>query len=166
MLWKLLILFVVVPLIELTLLLGLGHRTGPLVPLLVVIATGFAGTLLARMQGWKTFRRIQVELSEGKLPTNALLDATMIFCAGALLLTPGMLTDAFGMSLLIPFTRRWYRRRLLAWIRNNFKVQAFNAFNPNATPFDPNASGERSQVIDSYVVDPTPIDERRSDDSE
>ena len=144
MLLKLLVLFVVVPLIELWLLLLLADYTEWYIALLVVIATGVVGTLLARSQGWRTFRRIQTEMSEGQLPTEALMDAAMIFCAGALLLTPGMLTDAFGMSLLLPFCRRWYRRRLMVWIRRHFKVEAI-------TPAEPVG---RSKIVDSYVVDP------------
>ncbi len=147
MLFKLLVLFIVVPLVELTLLLMLAQRTNALFALLVVIVTGVAGSLLARSQGWKTLRRIQVEMNAGKLPTDALADAAIIFCAGVLLLTPGMLTDAFGLSLLIPFSRRWYRNRLLTWIRRNFKVAAFES----------TVAGNHSQIIDSYVVDPPSI---------
>lgn len=161
MLLKLLLLFVLVPLIELTLLLQLASFTSWEVALLVVIVTGIVGTLLARSQGWKTFRRIQIELNQGNLPAAALLDAAMIFCAGALLLTPGMLTDAFGMSLLIPLCRRWYRRRLMAWIRRHFRVRTFRG-----TAADEwGTVDEQSRVVDSYVVDPPPVTQEPPDDA-
>ncbi|MFO7903351.1 MAG: FxsA family protein [Pirellulaceae bacterium] len=149
MLQKLLFLFVVVPLVELMLLLLLADWTSAQFTFLLVIVTGVVGTLLARSQGWKTFRRIQLELNNGKLPTDALLDAAMIFCAGTLLLTPGVLTDILGMTLLIPICRRWYRRRLLTWIRRHFKIQTFHSA----------AADDRSRIIDSYVVDSPPVND-------
>ncbi len=146
MLGKLLALFVLVPLAELTLLLLLARQTGLWTALATVVGTGVAGTLLARSQGLKTLRGIQRELSEGKIPTDRLLDAAMIFCAGALLLTPGLLTDAFGLSLLIPVFRRRYRQILRQWISRHFHVG----------PFASTGTAERSEIIDSYVVDATP----------
>ena len=148
MLLKLLALFVLVPLIELALLLLLAAKTSVLLTLVVVVATGIAGTILARSQGWKTFRRIQTDMSQGKLPTDALLDAAMIFCAGALLLTPGLLTDVLGLSLLIPFCRHWYRQRLLRWIRRNF---------PNSRVRDNlvQKSGPRSSIRTLSIVRPS-----------
>ena len=143
MLWKLLALFVLVPMAELTLLLLLARQTSPWTALLVVLGTGVAGTLLARSQGWKTLRNIQLESSQGKIPTDSLLDAAMIFCAGALLLTPGLLTDAVGLSLLIPFFRRRYRQLLRRWIGRHFRVGSFGS----------TGSAERTKIIDSYIVD-------------
>ena len=101
-------------------------------------------------------------MHEGKLPAAALLDAAMIFFAGALLLTPGMLTDAFGVSLLIPFCRHWYRRRLMAWIRRHFKVQAFHATTLN----EDTGKDQRSKIIDSYVIDPPPATRKPRNDEE
>jgi UPF0716 protein FxsA len=73
----------------------------------------------------------------------------MIFVAGALLLTPGILTDLFGLSLLVPFCRRFYRRRLVNWFRAHFTIQQVG-------PGQWQARSGRSQVIDSYVVDRPP----------
>lgn len=140
MLLRLLALFVVVPLVELTLLLQLAHWTDPWTTLALVIVTGVVGTVLARSQGWKTMRRIRSELAAGTMPAEALMDAAMIFCAGALLLTPGILTDAFGLSLLTPFCRRWYRRRLLSWFRRHFQLHS-------------TAPPGHTRIIDSYVID-------------
>ena len=146
MLLKLLVLFVCVPLIELALLLTLAKYTSLVLTLLVVVVTGVAGTLLARAQGWQTFQRIQRETSQGNLPTDSLIDAAMIFCAGALLLTPGLLTDAFGLSLLIPTFRKYYRAGLLRWVKRHFKVEQF----------DSSGAGANSEIIDSYVVQQQP----------
>ena len=143
---KLLLLFIVLPLVELSLLLWLAQLTGPWLTLAIVIVTGVVGTLLARSQGWRTYRRIHTDLAGGRLPTDSLLDALLIIFAGALLLTPGVLTDAFGLSLLIPLCRRHYRRRLVGWFKSHFQISASSAGGGWS-------SGERSEIIDSHVVD-------------
>jgi UPF0716 protein FxsA len=117
MLSRLLLLFIVVPLIELALLLQLAKRTSPILTLTLVIATGALGAILARQQGVRVLLQIRRQLNAGRLPTRALLDALMIFVAGALLVTPGILTDLFGFSLLIPACRRRYR----TWLAKRFQ---------------------------------------------
>ncbi len=139
---RLLALFIVVPFVELVLLLQLAKHTSISFTLGLIVVTGLVGTMLARHQGWRTMQAIQHEMRAGKLPTGPLLDAAMIFCAGSLLLTPGILTDIFGLSLLVPFCRRYYRRRLSSWIRRHFDVQSFH--------YGPPPDGD---VVDSYVVD-------------
>ncbi|MHB0958431.1 MAG: FxsA family protein [Pirellulaceae bacterium] len=143
MLLKLLALFILVPLAELGLLLVVAHYTTIGVTLLLVIATGLAGTLLARSQGLRTFRRMGNELTQGKVPTEAALDAALIFCAGALLLTPGLLTDSLGILLLIPSSRRWFRARVVKWLRARFRIDSLTGARPEA----------RSEIFDTYVID-------------
>ncbi len=126
MLSKLLLLFIVVPLTELVLLLYVADLTDWRFTLALVIVTGIVGTALARWQGIRTFQRIQTELRQQRMPTDALLDAVMIFFAGALLLTPGILTDIFGLSVLIPPVRHWYRVRLVLWLKSRFRIEKFN----------------------------------------
>lgn len=145
MLARLLLLFILVPLVELILLMYVADQTHWWFAASLVIVTGIIGTLLARSQGYRTYRRIHASMSQGQIPTDALIDAAMIFVAGALLLTPGMLTDAFGLSLLVPPCRRWYRRRLVNWFRARFTFQSESSEGPPP----PN-----SKVIDSYVVPP------------
>ena len=158
MLWKLFLLFVILPLVELALLLYLGELTHWWVSLLVVILTGLVGAALARSQGWHTMRRIQRELAEGQLPADAMLDAVLIFLAGALLLTPGMITDAVGLSLLVPPCRRWYKKRLVNWFQRRFSISAFG---PSGGPTG--AGPQRTEVIDSYVVSDSTEEENRPD---
>jgi UPF0716 protein FxsA len=146
---RLLALFILVPLAELCLLLVLARYTSVLTALLVVIATGVAGTLLVKSQGWRTVRRITDDLQQGRLPTDALLDAAMIFSAGALLLTPGLLTDVLGISLLIPPCRRWYRQAAKSWIRTHTHLQSWTGTPPDV----------HSEIVDAYVIEP-PDDKR------
>lgn len=145
MLGKLIVLFVVVPLVELVLLLVLADLTRWEFTLLLVIFTGAAGIWLARSQGFQTWRRIETELSAGRMPAEALMDAVLILIAGALLLTPGILTDAFGLSLLFPPSRRLYRKWLIHWFKAHTTIRYQGSGGVQDGPADP-------QIIDSYVV--------------
>ena len=116
MLSRLILLFVTVPLLELALLLQVGQWIGLGPTVALVVATGFAGAGLARQQGLRAFLAVQQELAAGGLPGRSLLDGLSILVGGALLLTPGILTDVLGFSLIVPPSRRWLqgivRRRL------------------------------------------------------
>lgn len=105
MLGRLLLLFFVVPLIELVLLIQLGELIGLLPTIAIVIVTGFAGAALARSQGVRVLLRIREELAAGRMPVSDMIDGLIIFVAGALLLTPGLLTDIFGLAMLLPGPR-------------------------------------------------------------
>jgi UPF0716 protein FxsA len=113
---RLALLFVVVPLIELVLLIQLGQVVGLWPTLGLVVTTGLLGAAMARAEGLRVFYRFQAELASGKLPGQALLDGIAVLVGGAFLLTPGVLTDLVGFSLLFPVSRRWIqkgiRRRL------------------------------------------------------
>ncbi|MBW3599644.1 MAG: FxsA family protein, partial [Planctomycetes bacterium] len=130
MLARLLFLFIVVPLIELTLLLLLARVTTIEFTLLLVLATGALGALLARQQGLAAFRRIREDIRQGRAPAGSVVDAVLILIAGALLLTPGVLTDAFGLSLLCPPFRRRYKAWMLHWIHSRFRIRTGGAGKP------------------------------------
>jgi UPF0716 protein FxsA len=108
------LLFVVVPIVELMVLIELGQAVGLWPTLLLVLSTGVGGAMLARAEGMRTFLRFQGELASGQMPGQSIFDGISVLIGGVLLLTPGLLTDLFGFSLLIPFTRRWIQRRAQA----------------------------------------------------
>lgn len=145
MILRLLLLFIVVPFIELAILLKLAEVTSVLHTLVLVVITGAIGTWLARSQGIRTLQRIREAMANQQMPTDPLIDAVMILIAGALLLTPGILTDAFGFSLLIPFFRNWYRIGLVRWFKSRFQIQT--TF--RETGFEP----QETEIIDSYVIE-------------
>ncbi|AGL01218.1 FxsA family protein [Desulfoscipio gibsoniae] len=109
MLIKLLLLFTLVPLLELWILIKLGGLIGMLPTILIVASTGFAGVLLAKSQGLNVLNRMQQDIKQGILPGNKLIDGVFILVGGAFLITPGLLTDLFGFSLLVPLTRGWLK---------------------------------------------------------
>jgi len=108
----LLLLFIVVPAVELALLIEVGARIGTAATLGIIIGTGIVGAALARQQGLRTVQRIQAELESGALPAGTLVDGVIILIAGALLVTPGILTDVAGFLCLVPLSRAIVKRTL------------------------------------------------------
>lgn len=111
--FRLLLLFVVLPAVELGLLIEIGSRIGTGATLALIVATGIVGASLARRQGLGVLRVLQSETAAGRLPAGSLVDGVIILVAGALLVTPGVLTDAFGFLCLVPAFRRMVKRSLL-----------------------------------------------------
>jgi len=114
---RLFLLFIGVPLLELFILVKVGQMVGFLPTVGLVVLTGVFGGILARMEGLRTILKLQGELAHGRLPGGALLDGFAILLGGALLLTPGILTDFVGFSFLLPPTRKL----LLGRIRKNLE---------------------------------------------
>ncbi len=101
----LLLLFTVVPAIEIYLLFSIGGNIGAGNTFLLVLTTGIVGAALAKSQGAQMLAKIQGELSQGKVPANDFIHGLLIFGGGLLLLTPGFLTDILGLSMVLPVTR-------------------------------------------------------------
>jgi UPF0716 protein FxsA len=105
MFFKLMLLFIVVPIMEIYVLLEVGNTIGLAATILLVFATGVAGAYLARSQGVSLMLKIQQELAAGRMPAEELIDGAMVLSGGLLLLTPGFCTDLTGFLLLAPFSR-------------------------------------------------------------
>lgn len=105
--------FVVVPIVEIALFITLGERIGFWPTLAIVVATAFVGAALVSRQGRGALASVQGEFARGRFPGRELAHAGMILVAGALLVTPGFLTDAIGFSLLVPAVREALRRLAL-----------------------------------------------------
>jgi UPF0716 protein FxsA len=118
---RLLLLFTIVPLVELFLLVKLGTVVGVGPTVALVIFTGILGAWLARQQGLGVLRRLSEDLAKGRLPAEALIDGLLILIAGAVLLTPGLLTDALGFLLLVPQGRAVVRKAAVARFERRFK---------------------------------------------
>ena len=109
---RLLLLFIVVPAVELALLIEIGARIGTPATLALIVVTGAIGASMARAQGLSVLRDLQGQLESGQLPAGVLVDGLMVLVAAALLVTPGVLTDVVGFSCLVPGFRSWVKRRL------------------------------------------------------
>ena len=114
---RLLLLFIVLPAVELGLLIELGQRIGTLETLALIVVTGIVGASMARSQGLSLLSRVREQISAGEMPADSLLDGLMILIASALLVTPGVLTDAFGFLCLMPAFRALIKRELVRRFR-------------------------------------------------
>ncbi|HEV3022913.1 MAG TPA: FxsA family protein [Pirellulales bacterium] len=122
---RLLLLFTLLPLVELILLAWFSAHTDWRLTVLFVVGTGVLGAGLVRWQGWRTWRRIQDDLARGDLPADALQDGLLVLVAGVLLITPGVLTDAVGVLLLLPPVRRLVKSHLRRRFKARFEVRGF-----------------------------------------
>lgn len=136
---NLILIFTILPAIELALLIKLGTIVGVVNTLLVIILTGVTGAYLARMQGFIILNKIQTSLNEGIMPSNELIDGLFILVGGIVLLTPGLITDAMGFLFLIPLTRNIFKKWLMAKMQNVVKegqTVRFSSFQQNKSRYD------------------------------
>ena len=145
---RLFLLFTLVPLTELFLLIEIGRRVGPVPTVALVVGTGALGAWLARAQGLATLRRVRQEWGAGRVPAEALLDGLLILLAGAVLLTPGLLTDLLGFSLLVPAGRRLARRALIT--RFGQRVRTVRV---DAAPRDGRHPSRRAEDSSTIVIE-------------
>jgi UPF0716 protein FxsA len=120
---KLFVAFALLPVLEIYVLIQVGSSIGALNTIALVLLTAFAGAWLARTEGMQTMLRVRESMNRGIMPTNELVDAAIILAAGLVLLTPGFITDALGLLLLFPPTRKifkdWLLRVLKEWMNNH-----------------------------------------------
>jgi len=119
---RLLLLFIALPLTDLVLLLILSKYTGVPVTIMIVVVTGVTGAWFARKQWQWLLDRTRARLHQREIPAELFSDGFMILLGACLLITPGLLTDLAGFSMLIPRCRQWYRSRLNSWIREKVQV--------------------------------------------
>lgn len=114
---KLLLVFILTPLVEMAILIELGKRFGAWHTVGIVVLTGLIGASLAKTQGLRVYRNLTESLHHGELPHNHLIEALLLLVGGALLITPGVLTDIVGFALVLPWTRRLVREQLKSQFR-------------------------------------------------
>jgi len=122
---KLLMLFIIVPVVELYILIEVGKRIGSLTTIGIIILTGILGAYLVKSQGFMILKKIQNDLNEGILPGNSLIQGAIILAGGILLLTPGFITDIIGFIFLIPASRKVVEKYLLKWLKGKIKKGNF-----------------------------------------
>lgn len=148
------LMLLVIPITELYLLFALADLIGGLMTLLIVIVTAFTGISVLRRQGLTTLRRADQRMRAGQMPGQEIVEALLLTFAGALLITPGLLTDCIGFALLTPAIRGRLAARMLArgngmfmggFYRSSSTSGGFSGFGRPA--------GEQGDVIDGEVVD-------------
>lgn len=111
----LLFLFIVMPIVEMWILIEVGSRIGALATIGLVLLTAVVGLSLLRQQGFDTLLRVNQKIERGEMPATEVFEGIFLAVGGALLLTPGFVTDSIGFACLLPFTRRWI---ISYWLKN------------------------------------------------
>jgi UPF0716 protein FxsA len=114
--------FIVVPMLELLLLLKVGQSIGALPTVALVVATALTGAYIISRQSLTALNRTLQALSEGRTPVEPVLDGLFLMIAGALMLTPGLITDVVALALLVPPVRRLVARAAMAWLAKRTRM--------------------------------------------
>jgi UPF0716 protein FxsA len=109
----LILLFIAVPIVELYVILQVGEAIGVLPTIALLVADSLLGSILMRSQGRLVWRRFNEAVAAGRPPAREVLDGVLVIFGGAFLLTPGFVTDVFGLIFLLPPTRAMVRRLLV-----------------------------------------------------
>ena len=115
-------LFIVVPIVELYVIIQIGSWIGVVPTIVLLLADALLGSLLLRQQGRGAWRRFNAALAERRFPGREVADGLLIAIGGTLLLTPGFVTDIFGLILLIPPSRAIVRRLLRGVVGRRFLI--------------------------------------------
>jgi UPF0716 protein FxsA len=150
-----LLIFVVAPIVELTILIRLGGWLGWLPTLALVFGAGLVGAAIARLEGLRAALRIRQQLAAGVAPAAEMVDGLLIAAAGVLLLLPGFVSDVLGLALLLPPVRKLVRRALLHWVRTRFRVQVIGGHDVRD---DATAPARGDQIIDARVIETRIVD--------
>ncbi len=135
---RLLLLFILLPLADL-ILIFMMIRVHWMLTVLWILVSGLAGAWYVRRQGTRVVREARAALTENRVPADMLVEGCLVLIAGGLLITPGLITDLIGLSMLVRPGRRWYRNRFIAWFKQKFQVFPVPA--------------RRSDVLDGEVVE-------------
>ena len=144
--WLLVTAFVVVPLVEIYVLIQVGQVIGPWWTILLLIADSILGGWLIRREGGKAWRALTTALNSGRMPAKELADGALILIGGTLMLTPGFVTDAVGILLILPMTRPVARRLLTKVVSKRLMAGRIDV-RPGPRP------GAGGPVIQGEVVD-------------
>ncbi len=156
----LLIAFTVVPALEIGLFVQIGGQIGAAATIAVVLFTGVAGAALARSQGTRVLRDVQQSLASGQMPQDEIIEGALVVFGGALLLTPGFLTDLSGLLCLLPPTRRLLALGLKRWAATRIQTVGagrFNAagFSVRTGPVRPGPAAQKKHIDLSGKTTPT-----------
>ena len=142
MFFYLLIIFIILPIIEISIFIQVGGFVGTFNTILIIFLTAAVGVYFVRQQGFRTFQKIAVELQNQQIPVQGMFDGLVILISGILLVTPGFLTDIIGFLGLIPQTRVF----LLGIIKNLFLQRYSNAHKQYKKGMDETIDGDFIEI--------------------
>jgi UPF0716 protein FxsA len=136
----LVLLFIVVPIVEIYVIIQVGEAIGALWTVALLVADSILGSLLMRHQGRAAWRRFNDTIGAGRIPAREVIDGALVIFGGALLLTPGFVTDVFGLLFLLPPTRAALRTLLVRRFGLRLIVSAPGGARRNGGGFDVDGS--------------------------
>jgi UPF0716 protein FxsA len=143
------VVFVVVPLVEIYVLVQVGQVIGAGWTIALLILDALLGTWLIKHEGARAWRALREALQGGRMPATEIADGALILLGGTLMLAPGFVTDAFGILLILPFTRPLFRRLLAAGVARHLVVDVLDVRRPGPGP-------TQGPVVRGEVVDDEP----------
>src|SRR3954466_13002525 len=137
--WVLVGAFVILPIVEIYVIIQVGQVIGAWWTILLLVADSIFGTWLIKREGGRAWRALRSAIDEARMPARELADGALILVGGTLMLAPGFVTDAFGILLILPFTRPVFRRALAALVARRM---ALDVTRPGRGPDGPVVRGE------------------------
>lgn len=164
----LLVAFIVVPLIELAVIGQVSQAIGLSWTLVALLVVSVAGAWLVRREGSRAWQRLRATLGAGRMPTDEVLSGALVLVGGALLLTPGFVTDAVGLALVVPPTRRLIAAAVKSQVGRRVSIATFGGGligdRLGGVTGGQRARPRRDHPGDGQVVDVEVVDVRRDDD--
>ena len=143
--WVLLLLFVVLPVLELFVIVQVGRAIGALWTIALLILGSVVGSWIIRGAGARAFSTLRTTVESGRMPTRELADDAMVFVGGTLIVFPGFVTDVLGLLLVLPFTRPLFRRLVTGLVTSRLLVVSTTRRRPGP--------GSDGSVVRGEVVD-------------
>lgn len=137
------ILFIIVPIVELAIIIQVGQVVGAGWTIVALIAISLIGAALVKAEGLRAWRRVREALAESRMPAEEVVDGALVLLGGALMLTPGFLTDGLGLLLVVPGTRGLLNRAIRGRVRSVFGL----------SPRRPRGPRPPQSSVDDAVVD-------------
>lgn len=157
-----LLLFIILPIVEMTILIKVGTMIGALNTIGLVLLTAVIGAALLRQQGFATLLRANERLNSGELPAKEVAEGLILAVGGALLLTPGFVTDTVGFLCLFPGTRHFLAAQALKKLVVSSQSQGFQFTMRTGDPFQGGRSpGRNDDIIEGEYTDETERDHDR-----
>ncbi len=147
-------LFIVVPIVEIWVIIQIGSLIGVWPTIVLLIADALLGSLLLRHQGRGAWRRFNEALAQRRFPGREVADGLLIAIGGTLLLTPGFVTDIFGLILLVPPTRAIVRRLMRGYVGRRFVIVGMprpSGAEPNRRAYDYDSTAEEVDSEDPQL---------------
>ena len=156
-------LFIAIPILEMVVLIQVGQQIGALWTIVLVLLTAFIGINLLRYQGLSTLSRATWRMQSGQIPAQEMLEGILLAVGGALLLTPGFVTDTIGFLLLVPFTRQFFASRLMGRFKSFASANAagggFGAGGFSKGGFNTDINSDQSIIDGEFEVPQKPAAE-------